>query len=156
MIMTHIFRSSLRLPVDIQEVFSFFADAANLEKVTPPELHFSILTPPPIEIRKGQLIDYRLRLFGIPFRWRAMISKWEPPFQFIDEQVRGPYRLWIHTHRFSQENGLTKITDTVHYRLPLWPFGEIAYPLILALLRRIFSFRNNAIRRFLMRQSSSV
>ena len=141
----HIFETSMRLPSRIDEVFPFFCDVLNLERITPPELHFHILTPQPIEIAEGTIVDYRLRLYGFTLRWRSKITTWDPPYQFVDEQVLGPYYLWIHTHRFYQENEATVIEDNVRYRLPLWPLGELAFPLINYQLRRIFRYRQKAI-----------
>ena len=144
--MVHIFKSAMVLPHNIHDVFQFFADAANLEKITPPELGFHIITPTPIPMGEDTLIDYKLRLFGMPFSWTARIRRWEPPFQFVDEQVKGPYRLWIHTHRFFELDRATRITDEVLYGLPLWPLGEALFPLIHYLIVRIFRFRRRAIR----------
>jgi ligand-binding SRPBCC domain-containing protein len=145
----HILRTSQRLLLPREEVFPFFAEAANLERLTPPELEFHIITPPAIEMQLGTLIEYRLRLFGVPFKWLTRICRWHPPHEFVDEQLRGPYRLWVHTHRFRPEDGATCMEDEVHYRLPFFPVGETAYPLVKWQLQRIFAFRRRAIARFL-------
>ncbi|MFC1579512.1 CDP-paratose 2-epimerase [Thermodesulfobacteriota bacterium] len=141
----HTFKSTMVLPYNIHRVFSFFSDAGNLEKITPPELCFSVITPMPLQMKENIVIDYKLRLFGIPFEWKARIRSWNSPSQFIDEQIQGPYRLWIHTHRFFDLGKATRITDEIVYALPLRPLGEAAFPFVHFLLMRIFRFREQAI-----------
>jgi ligand-binding SRPBCC domain-containing protein len=108
-------------------------------------LCFHILTPQPIEVTEGTEIDYRLRLYGVPLNWRSRITNWSPPHRFVDEQIQGPYRLWVHIHRFHEQNGSTTIGDEVWYQLPIWPLGEVFHPLISGQLHRIFRFRKQAI-----------
>ena len=113
---TFTLKRELWLPRRREEIFHFFADAANLEKITPPWLQFEILTSEPIVMRPGALIDYRLRLRGFPLRWRTEITEWNPPRHFADMQVRGPYVLWQHTHTFEERDGGTLCGDSVLYR----------------------------------------
>lgn len=131
------------------EVFAFFANAENLERITPPELAFEILTPTPITMRAGAVIDYRLRLFGVPFRWRTRIVEWQPTHHFVDEQVRGPYASWRHLHTFVECEAGTRMTDRVEYRLPFLPAGAVALPLVRRQLDHIFRYRASTIRRLL-------
>lgn len=115
---THLFETQLWLAVPREKVFPFFADARNLETITPPWLNFQILTPGEIQMRVGALIDYKLRVRGIPIRWQTKITGWNPPESFIDEQLRGPYRLWRHTHTFVEKDGGTLCGDRVEYAVP--------------------------------------
>jgi ligand-binding SRPBCC domain-containing protein len=148
--MQHVLRTAMSLPLPLEQVFAFFADAANLQRITPPGLDFHIVTPQPIHIEQGTLIEYRLRLAGFRFGWLTRIAVWDPPHSFIDEQLRGPYRQWVHTHRFRESEGETQIEDEVEYRLPLFPFGEVTYPLVRLQLRKIFDYRQRAVREILL------
>jgi len=133
-------------------VFAFFADAANLQAITPEFLHFRILTPPPIPMREGTLIDYAIRLHGLPIRWRTRIAVWEPERRFVDEQLRGPYRRWIHEHTFEALSPQsTLVRDHVRYAVPGGPALEalIERLIVRPRLDRIFAFRTQAIARLI-------
>lgn len=147
--MAHGLYRSIVLPRPIDEVFAFFADAANLQRITPPELDFRILTPLPIEMQPGTLIEYRLSLFGFPFGWLTEIARWDPPHRFVDRQLRGPYRHWVHTHEFTPVEGGTRMRDHVAYLLPLPPLGLTALPLVRRELQRIFDYRERSFRELL-------
>jgi ligand-binding SRPBCC domain-containing protein len=150
----HLLETSLHLSVARPTAFAFFANAANLEAITPPELRFRITTPLPIVMEQGTIIEYSLSLRGIPFRWRTRIAVWEPPHRFVDLQEQGPYALWEHTHTFTDAaDGGTLVRDHVRYRLPLGPLGEIAYPLVRRDLTRIFGYREVRVR-YLLTDSS--
>lgn len=149
MAVEHRLNRSQRIPRPLPEVFAFFADAANLEALTPGFLRFRILTPLPIEMGVGARIDYRLALWGMPVTWRTRISTWEPMSRFVDEQEAGPYAYWHHLHEFEAEDGATRMRDQVTYRLPLGPLGELAHGLwVRRQLLRIFDFRERAITRW--------
>lgn len=127
----------------LDEVFPFFADAFNLERITPPWLRFEVLTPPPIRMRPGSTIDYRLRIRGVPVRWRSRIAVWQPPYRFVDEQVSGPYRLWRHEHRFSEHEGRTLVQDHVDYAPP---GGRLVHGLFVERdVRKIFEYRRERL-----------
>ena len=142
---TNTLAAQIDIPLPIQDVFVFFSDARNLERITPPELRFRVETPGTIEITEGTEIRYTLGLFGIRFRWRSLISRWDPPRGFVDEQLHGPYALWHHEHRFEEVEGGTRIYDTVQYALPFRPFSALVRPLVRAQLRRIFSYRQSSV-----------
>ena len=133
----------MRLPVARDRLFEFFSDAGNLETITPPWLCFHVVTPVPIVMAAGTLIDYRIKLHGIPLRWRSRISHWEPPERFVDEQLRGPYRWWRHTHEFVDLGSETDCVDQVHYHV--WGGWLVNRLLVERDLRRIFDFRQKRL-----------
>jgi ligand-binding SRPBCC domain-containing protein len=142
----HILRRELTLDLPIEKVFAFFADAGNLERITPPELNFHIITPQPIDLKKGAFIDYRLKLRGFPVAWKTEISEWNPPVLFVDHALKSPYRQWIHRHTFTLiEKNKTLIQDQVRYRLPLEPLGDLAHWFVRRELEYIFDFRQKAV-----------
>ncbi|HEX3745621.1 MAG TPA: SRPBCC family protein [Bryobacteraceae bacterium] len=142
----HTLRSEQQIPRPVGEVFAFFSDAHNLEEITPPWLGFRTLTPGPIQLARGTRIRYRLGLHGIPVGWTTEIRRWEPPWRFIDVQLRGPYRLWHHTHRFEPWGNGTRMTDIVRYRLPFGPLGRLVNALFVRRdVERIFAFRHRRV-----------
>jgi ligand-binding SRPBCC domain-containing protein len=143
----HVLERSQRLAQPAERAFAFYADALNLEAITPPWLAFRVTTAGPIEMRPGALIEYRLRLHGVPVRWRTRIAAWEPPRRFVDVQLRGPYVLWQHTHTFEPDGPhAVIIRDRVRYALPLGPLGRLAHALFVRRdLERIFDYRERAV-----------
>jgi ligand-binding SRPBCC domain-containing protein len=140
----------LWIPRPLPAVFEFFSRADNLERITPPWLLFRILTPGPIEMRKGVTIAYGLRMRGIPLRWLTEIESWNPPFEFVDVQAKGPYKLWRHTHRFSEVAGGTLITDEINYALPFGLLGRLVHHIQVARdLSQIFDYRAHQVRKLL-------
>jgi ligand-binding SRPBCC domain-containing protein len=138
------FRTELWLPRPREEVFAFFADAANLDAITPPWVHFHTVTPAPIDMRPGTLIDHKLRIHGFPIRWRSRITVWEPPARFVDEQVRGPYRVWRHEHVFEERDAGTLVRDHVHYAVP---FDFLVHKLFVQRdVEKIFAHRTETLR----------
>jgi hypothetical protein len=135
------------VPAPRTEVFDFFSRAENLERLTPAFLNFRIITPLPIEMKQGALIEYRIELAGVPLRWLTEISEWEPGQRFVDIQLEGPYRVWRHTHEFRDVPGGTEMRDVVDYELPFGPLGSVAHALAVRhTLARIFDFRFRAVR----------
>jgi ligand-binding SRPBCC domain-containing protein len=145
----HVLRREQRLPGAPAEVFRFFADAHNLEAITPPWLSFHVVTSAPIEMRLGALIEYRLRLHGLRIAWLTRIEEWTPGVRFVDQQLSGPYALWHHTHEFAPGwSDATVMRDVVRYALPLWPLGEAAHALLVRRdLERIFDYRGVEVAR---------
>lgn len=135
-------------PIDV--VFAFFADPSNLDRLTPPWLHFRMLTPSPIEMRVGQHIEYVIRWRGTPVRWLTEIEEYCPRWRFVDRQIRGPYRLWRHTHSFREEGLATLMQDVVQYALPAGPLGAAVHWLLVRHdLDRIFDFRAQRVNELL-------
>jgi ligand-binding SRPBCC domain-containing protein len=150
----HELRREQLVDAPLDAAFAFFARASNLERITPPWLRFEVLTPEPITMRTGAVIEYALRLRGIPLRWTARIEDWQEGRAFADRQIRGPYRLWHHRHEFESQRYGTIVRDHVHYMLPLWPLGDAVHALIVRRdLERIFDFRCAAVARELRPQS---
>lgn len=137
------FQAELWLPQAPERVFAFFSEARNLQTITPPWLNFETLTPEPIHMRPGALIDYQLRLHGFPIRWQTEITAWEPPRRFVDEQRRGPYRLWRHEHRFEPQDGGTLASDFVQYAAPGGKL--IDWLFVRRDVERIFAFRRKKL-----------
>jgi ligand-binding SRPBCC domain-containing protein len=139
----HVLKRELLVPFRRDDVFEFFADARNLERITPPWLGFQITTDGPIGMHEGALIDYKLRIRGLPARWRTRITVWNPPFQFVDTQLKGPYKLWHHTHTFEEHAAGTRMTDEVQYELPLGILGDMVHAVLVRRdIETIFDYRN--------------
>jgi ligand-binding SRPBCC domain-containing protein len=137
--------SELWLPQPREKVFPFFADAKNLQALTPPWLNFQITNPEPIEMKVGACLNYRLKVHGVTLRWQSEITVWEPPFRFVDEQRRGPYRSWIHEHTFEEKDGGTLVKDHVQYAVP---GGKLINRLFVSRdVKKIFDFRSQTLRR---------
>ena len=145
------------IPLPMNKVFSFFADAHNLAAITPPWLSFVIHTPHPIDMRAGCYIDYTIRLIGVPLNWRTLISDYDPPHKFEDQQLKGPYRRWVHRHEFVEENGGITVRDAVCYVIPGGPLAPLAQALFVRRqLTDIFNFRQNAIAKLLLGEQSAL
>jgi ligand-binding SRPBCC domain-containing protein len=133
------------LPKPLEETFTFFSRPENLEEITPPFLQFHLVRAER-ELQAGSLIEYRLRVRGVPMRWTSEITLWDPPYRFVDTQVRGPYALWRHQHIFVAENGGTRISDDVEYALPFGFVGQIAHALLVRRdVARIFDYRHQKL-----------
>lgn len=145
---TWVFEAEQWLPLPPEQVFPFFADAFQLELITPAMLQFKVLTPPPIDMKAGTVIDYRLKLHGVPLRWQSEITLWEPPHRFVDEQRRGPYRLWRHEHTFIDADGGTLARDHVEYAVL---GGPLVNKLMVAPdLKKIFDYRKRKLTELLV------
>ncbi len=142
----YLLQTQTTLPLDVQRVFAFFSDARHLDRITPAWLHFETKTQPPFGMRPGTRLEFRIRLHGVPMRWVSEITEWNPPHQFVDEQRHGPYRWWMHTHTFRRtpDGSGTEMEDTVHYSAP---GGRLLHALLIGRdLRRIFRYRDHALR----------
>lgn len=138
-------QSEIWLPRPLDEVFHFFSDATNLQQLTPPFLSFEVRSDTPIDMRPGARIDYRLKLYGLPVRWQSEITAWDPPHRFVDEQRRGPYKFWIHEHRFRELDGGTWVGAHVHYGVL---FGALVHRLFVRRdVERIFRHRTEQLQR---------
>ena len=144
----YIFRADQFVPRPLAEVFDFFSKAENLQELTPAFLHFRILSVDPAPVRKGTLIKYSLRWRVFPIRWTTEIVEWQPPHRFVDLQLKGPYKLWHHEHRFVADGDGTRIIDEVQYQLPFGIFGSIAHSLkVKKDVENIFGYRTEVVRR---------
>ncbi|MBM4263405.1 MAG: SRPBCC family protein [Deltaproteobacteria bacterium] len=145
-------KRSLWLPQPREKIFNFFSNPHNLDRVTPPWLRFKVLSPPSTTIQTGTLLDYRLRLRGIPIFWQSEISLWQPPLRFVDRQTRGPYSLWVHDHTFDHDHGGTLVGDNVEYAVP---GGTLVNLLLVAPdLERIFDYRHQVLKDLFDSQNS--
>jgi hypothetical protein len=156
MMAIHTLRREQALDADVDTVFAFFADPLNLEAITPPLLRFAVVTPAPIAMGVGTFIQYRLRLRGVPVRWHTLIQAWEPPRRFVDVQVRGPYRLWHHTHELTPlDDGRTLMRDTVRYDVGFGALGALAHRVIVRRdLEAIFAYRAERVPALLSSRSA--
>jgi ligand-binding SRPBCC domain-containing protein len=142
----HTLHYSFSLDLPRGPVFEFCSDAANLGRLAPPELEFSLITPLPVEMREGAVIAFRVKLFGFPLTWVSRITAWSPPDLFVEEQMVGPYRQWTHRHTFRDgPHGGTIVDDEVRFLLPVAPLGEAAFPMVRKQLDRIFSYREETV-----------
>lgn len=138
---------SLWLPQSLEEVFSFFADIRNLDRITPKWLHFRSVNQPE-KMQEGTKIEHRLKVRGIPVTWISEIVEWDPPYGFVDEQKKGPYRFWRHEHTFTEKRGGTQMDDTVKYAVP---GGNLVNRFLIAPdLKKIFDYREEKLQRILM------
>lgn len=143
---THVLERAQYVDRPLDELFAFFAEARNLERLTPRWLRFEVLTPAPIAMEPGARIEYRLSVHGVPLRWVSLIESWEPGRRFVDRQVQGPYKLWHHTHEFEALGSGTLVRDRVRYAVPFGPVGDLARFLFVRRdLDRVFAFRHAAV-----------
>ncbi len=152
----HRIETEIVVPRGLDEVFAFFSDAHNLDELTPPWLRFHVLTPRPVPMHVGARIDYRLRIRGLPIRWQSEITAWEPPWRFVDEQRRGPYRLWHHEHLFESVPGGTRIVDRVDYAVAGWVLEPLVHRVFVRPdVERIFRYRGERLAERFARPSAA-
>ena len=143
---TYLIQREQWVSAPLEKVFEFFSDASNLEVLTPPWLKFRIVTPTPIAMHTGAKIEYRIDWRVVPIRWQTEIVEWSPPHRFVDLQLRGPYKLWHHTHTFASVDGGTLVRDIVRYALPLGTIGSLAHKLAVRRdVERVFDYRAERI-----------
>ncbi len=154
---TYNLRCEMLVQRPISKVFPFFENARNLARITPDWLKFTVLTPDPLVMRVGLEIEYKIRLLGVPMDWKSVIAEYEPPFRFVDEQVKGPYRYWHHSHEFRPEGSGTGVIDSVDYALALDPLSRIAHALMVRhQLNAIFRYRQEALSKIFQGETVSV
>jgi ligand-binding SRPBCC domain-containing protein len=147
---SHVFNAEQRIARPLPEVFDFFSRAGNLERITPPWLRFAMVGGEPAAVTAGTTIEYKLRLRGLPLRWVSQIDSFELERSFVDRQLKGPYKLWVHRHEFEADGDVTVIRDEVHYQLPLGILGAVAHLILVRRdLERIFAYRHQAVERLM-------
>lgn len=152
---TYTFRKTTTIEKSLKQVFQFFSKAENLAKITPSNLNFKILSPLPIKMEEGTLIDYQIKLYRIPFRWQTKITVWEPPFRFVDVQLKGPYKMWIHEHSFEESATGTRMSDYIEYQVPGGLFAPIIHRLkVRKDIENIFNFRETIIDQIFLTQEN--
>ena len=146
--MIRIFSDEIWIGQPQDKVFEFFSNAKNLDSITPGWLDFRIITKIPVDMQAGTLLEYQLKLKGVPVHWITEICEWDPPHRFVDRQLKGPYRKWIHTHRFDQKDGGTFVRDEVEYEIPGWIFEPLINRFFVGPdLKRIFAYRRNELQK---------
>jgi ligand-binding SRPBCC domain-containing protein len=150
------FKSIQEIDRPLNEVFSFFSRAENLEHLTPDWLNFKILTPLPIEMKTGTLIDYQIKLYGIPLNWKTEITRWDPPSGFVDSQIKGPYSVWIHEHKFEEQDGKTIMTDIVDYDIPAGFLKSLVNKVFVSKqIQSIFEYRRISIKQYFVKNHAT-
>lgn len=144
----HVYKLECEMLIEtsLQETFAFFQDPYNLKKITPPWMRFEVISKDRVEMKKGADIEYRIRWMGLPMYWKTVISEYEPPFLFVDEQAKGPYALWRHRHTFSASPAGARVGDHLEYALPLGWLGRLAHNVVVGRqFREIFAYRQEQL-----------